>query len=1013
MNSESFSAYPPPTCPIKSVDDLRKILSLPKPVDHLIQLNPSFASFVVELLYTVCAHLYPSNGASFIMGYAATKELQSSNLEDGYRRRCMKCLKFLVKKFQTLPSSLFLHNIKLDGTHPLTGGGFADIYRGTFSGQQVCLKVLRVHTAESARKREKLKADFCQEALLWTQLRHPNLLPLLGVNTDLFSQRLCLVSPWMKHGDIISFLKKNHSHERVRVLYEIVSGMQYLHSLSPPIAHGDIKGANILVDGQHHCLLADFGLADFAAETTIMPGGSSGVMKGSIRWMAPEVYSSAMGPEENTKENGPKEDKTPRDIYAFACTVLEIMTGKLPFHKIIDAAVIYQVSVRRQRPERPSEGWCPDHIWDLVELCWDEDPLRRPTAKALQDYLRRLIEAGNPSPGDSSFIGYFRPDNLDLSPTTSVSEISVDDAPTAGPSQPPDHDHLHSNLPRDFDPTHTAETLRDDIPPPSPTNARYVALFFQENEQQIDDAVTNTSFSSPSLQRCMNNEKEFIRVALDALRKASPVFMKALDVLSGVHPALGVTVIAYKMNIAFFYGHNRFARSIVTLMIRIQETMALLLRLPKLSRPEERSADGLTIWDRLQGLLVGITADIESAGNLIEESLDRWSGKPESDLDEKFIGWQYAIEQAFSYYSPSPNVETAILDTAIPRHANGWVLVDQDTYMNNLVAQFQNDSEDDTPNSEDFGYGWGGSGDWGPPGSPDPDSWQARPSNLFAEVLGKSQSSHPSDYHLSERSTPPGSSWHDPSPPTSDSDVVDPLDDYIEEPHLLGQSSMTSRSVASSVPAGRSSYPTPYPAPIHTPEFPVGWFPNPTPQLTSSDTPEQLPRIKVHSWLKYARSDNQFALNFAAPSFDPRQQPKPPNAPIPGGIPLIHRQTLDVAVTQPVLTMMHLVFDENDFVQPCPIPPRLTLQGSPGGITVRQFLKYIFSFLNQPIGQSDWDRLDDRGRRTVSAAFYKRCDIGGIEAAGVKIVDYLGARTMFRDIVAVAEYTFQVEFKRK
>ncbi|KAL0057165.1 MAP kinase kinase kinase [Marasmius tenuissimus] len=747
-----------------------------------------------------------------------------------------------------------------------------------------------------------------------------------------------------------------------------------------------------------------------------MPAASSGAVKGSTRWMAPEMYSLVMGADVDgsAKEKGAKEDKSPRDIYAFACTVLEIMTGKPPFHNLLEAAVLYQVGFRRIKPERPSEGWCPDHIWNLAELCWDGDPLRRPKAKALQGYLQRLIEAGNPSPGDPSFIGYFWPDDLNSSPPTSVPESSVDVMPTAGPSQSPNHVHPYSDLPRDFSPAQQPETPHGGILPPSLPNPRDVALFFQEHEHQIDDAVMNTGFSSPSLQRSKNDDKEWIRVALDELRRASPVFTRALDVLSGVHPALGVTVIAYKINIASFYGHSSLARSVVTLMVRIQETMALLLRLPKLSHPEERSIDGLTVWDRLQGLLVEITADIEGAGQFIEDSFHPWSNKLESDLDKKFIGWQYAIKQAFSYYPPSPNFETAILDAAIPRHANGRALADQDAYTNSLVAEFRNENEwgeANTPSPEAVGNSWMS---WS---SPDPENlpnrnrrlsnppgsfeqpWSSQPSNLDA-ILGPS--------------TAPAKSWSDwtiPPPASEPHSLTNPYEVHPPGHHLLPPMTGGNLSSAtSSAPSSMDQYIAACPVPSY-PGYPTGFFPHPTPQPASSDTSTQLPRIKVHSWLKHAQNDDEFILDFTTRLFDPRQKPKPPNAPMPGGIPLIHRQTLDVAATQPVLTMMYLVFDEDDFVQPCPIPPRLVLHGSPDGITVRELLKYIYVCLNQPIRRSDWDRLDDHGQRAVSTAFYKRCENGGDMAAGTKIVDYLGKRTKFRGIVEVAKSTFKVSAK--
>ena len=204
------------------------------------------------------------------------------------------------------------------------------------------------------------------------------------------------------------------------------------------------------------------------------------------------------------------------------------MSGKPPFHDIIDAAVIYQVGVRHMRPERPSEGWCPDHMWNLVELCWGEDPPRRPTAKSLQRYLRRLLDAGSPSPEDPSFTGYFPGNREDSPPHASTSD-----------SDPPEDDaHSRpSNLPHLSPSMRLTENMRNS--PPSPTMARYIAQFFQENEGEIADAVISTSFSSPSLQRCVNDDKQFLRIAGDALRKGSAIFNEALDVLSGVHPAIG------------------------------------------------------------------------------------------------------------------------------------------------------------------------------------------------------------------------------------------------------------------------------------------------------------------------------------------------------------------------------------------------------------------------------------------------------------------------------------------
>lgn len=48
---------------------------------------------------------------------------------------------------------------------------------------------------------------FCREALLWKHLSHPNALPFLGVDLDLFPSYMCMISPWMPNGTIMKYLE--------------------------------------------------------------------------------------------------------------------------------------------------------------------------------------------------------------------------------------------------------------------------------------------------------------------------------------------------------------------------------------------------------------------------------------------------------------------------------------------------------------------------------------------------------------------------------------------------------------------------------------------------------------------------------------------------------------------------------------------------------------------------------------------------------------------------------------
>ncbi|KAK0484638.1 hypothetical protein IW261DRAFT_849418 [Armillaria novae-zelandiae] len=76
------------------------------------------------------------------------QELDVASLPDGYRSACMKCLRVLSKDRNIVPSSLSSQGVTREGTNPVCGGGFADIWKGRLHGIQVCLKVLRMFESE-------------------------------------------------------------------------------------------------------------------------------------------------------------------------------------------------------------------------------------------------------------------------------------------------------------------------------------------------------------------------------------------------------------------------------------------------------------------------------------------------------------------------------------------------------------------------------------------------------------------------------------------------------------------------------------------------------------------------------------------------------------------------------------------------------------------------------------------------------------------------------------------------
>jgi abelson tyrosine-protein kinase 1 len=151
-------------------------------------------------------------------------------------------------------------------------GFFSDVYRGTWRGQTVAIKVLAKTTPREL---------FVREISIWKGLRHPNVLELYGASAAGGEGPWFFVSPYMRNGSLVSYLKglaasrgsgsgsRSRSRSRIRggdngsdtgnegaahakgkgrvdddvnmlkMMHEIARGMQYLHGMG--VLHGDLK----------------------------------------------------------------------------------------------------------------------------------------------------------------------------------------------------------------------------------------------------------------------------------------------------------------------------------------------------------------------------------------------------------------------------------------------------------------------------------------------------------------------------------------------------------------------------------------------------------------------------------------------------------------------------------------------------------------------------------------------------------------------------------------------------
>ncbi|KAJ7353455.1 kinase-like domain-containing protein [Mycena albidolilacea] len=296
-------------------------------------------------------------------------------LREDHSRMARRIIRKLSESCDRLPSSLFISGVTGREEYPTFGGGYGDIYRALHNSKPVALKRMRYFLRGADLRRLNLK--FCREALVWKDLHHPHILPLLGIDRDSFPSALCMVSPWMGHGTVMDYLK-NHGHENVdKLLYEVAQGLQYLHSRN--IVHGDLRGGNILVDEGWNACLADFGLSMFTDVTSAMTTNRGG----SPYWMAPELI--------DPDRFGRAFARTPTtDVYAFGCVCLELYTGRPPFATLTEPAALMKI-LNGERPERPvGPPAVSGMLWHHISAYWAENPEARPATQLVVQNMKSL-----------------------------------------------------------------------------------------------------------------------------------------------------------------------------------------------------------------------------------------------------------------------------------------------------------------------------------------------------------------------------------------------------------------------------------------------------------------------------------------------------------------------------------------------------------------------------------------------------------------------------------------------
>ncbi|GMF10871.1 unnamed protein product [Phytophthora lilii] len=268
----------------------------------------------------------------------------------------------------------------------ISRGGYGEVYSGLFNDEPVAVKMLLPEMRKSI---SHLNA-FLAEVKLMATLNHERIVQFVGVAWDSLTD-LCVLSEYMEGGDLRTLLKNCEEHNtplgfdrsKATIALHVAHALTYLHSLSPPVLHRDLKSKNILLTAQLDAKLTDFGVSRERSDHT-MTGGV-----GSSRWMAPEVM---MGERYDDKA----------DMFSFGVVLAELDQHLMPYanakensdsgRAMPDLAILQMVASGKLRIEFSAAA--PKAIKDLGMACVSIDPKDRPTAADALYKLHTILARG-------------------------------------------------------------------------------------------------------------------------------------------------------------------------------------------------------------------------------------------------------------------------------------------------------------------------------------------------------------------------------------------------------------------------------------------------------------------------------------------------------------------------------------------------------------------------------------------------------------------------------------------
>ncbi|XP_051785222.1 receptor-interacting serine/threonine-protein kinase 2 [Erpetoichthys calabaricus] len=283
---------------------------------------------------------------------------------------------------------------KLTDLQFLSKGGFGTVFKAQHSDWRttVAIKCLKLDSPVGERERNCL----LKEAEVLHKARFNFIIQIFGVCNE--PEFFCIITEYLSNGSLDQLLHEKDMYPllawplRLRILYEIALGVNFLHNMTPPLLHHDLKTQNILLDAEFHVKIADFGLSKWRQLSISKSSGSKPPeMGGTVIYMPPEEYEPSKSKRADVKH----------DMYSYAIIMWEVLSRKIPFEEATNPMQIMFSVLKGNRPDinletLPFDIPSRDILIDLMTSGWAKNPDDRPSfikcVIELEPMIRRFDE---------------------------------------------------------------------------------------------------------------------------------------------------------------------------------------------------------------------------------------------------------------------------------------------------------------------------------------------------------------------------------------------------------------------------------------------------------------------------------------------------------------------------------------------------------------------------------------------------------------------------------------------